>query len=50
MPGGSRIPLQVLIVEAKRQPTEFVSPDKVGRAVSRELHDDIRNGIISRRV
>ena len=48
--GASRSPLQELIVDPKRQSTEIISPDEVGRAVTCKLRDDLGNGIISKRV
>lgn len=48
--GASRIPLQKLIVDPKRQSTEIISPDEVGRTVTCKLRDDLGNGIISKRV
>jgi hypothetical protein len=48
--GASRVPLQVLVVDAERQPSELVAPDEVGRSTGGHVCDDRRDGIVAQRV
>ena len=47
---ASRVPLQVLIADAERQPAELVAPDEVGGAAPGQLRDDPRNRIVAKGV